>query len=66
MLLDGWGEDGARLYRDPVDIVQASRLDEVRSILLAFVSAHGASQSFATRNSAYRRASGEPGSGRQS
>ena len=33
MLLDGWGGGGARLYRAPVEIVEAWRLDEVRPAL---------------------------------
>jgi len=33
VLLDGWGGGGARLYREPADIVQAWRLDEVRPTL---------------------------------
>jgi para-aminobenzoate synthetase/4-amino-4-deoxychorismate lyase len=33
VLLDGWGGGGARLYRAPVEIVEAWRLDEVRPAL---------------------------------
>ena len=33
MLLDGWGGGPARLYRDPVEIVEAATLEEVRPAL---------------------------------
>jgi para-aminobenzoate synthetase/4-amino-4-deoxychorismate lyase len=60
VLLDGWGADAMRLYRHPLEIVEARRVDEVRPALdrlrttdreaagfLAYEAGHGLEQKLA-------------------